>query len=62
MADINQIITLGIGTPAGIEEFILFGLQPHTVAHSEAPAERTLTIAAESREYDVEAETRTFEA
>lgn len=27
MADINQIITLGIGTPAGIPEFLTFGLQ-----------------------------------
>ena len=26
MADINQIITLGIGTPGDIEHFILFGL------------------------------------
>jgi hypothetical protein len=27
MADINQIITLGIGTPGGIKEFLTFGLQ-----------------------------------
>lgn len=27
MADINQLITLGIGTPAGIKEFLTFGLQ-----------------------------------
>jgi hypothetical protein len=27
MADINQVTTLGIGTPAGIPEFLLFGLQ-----------------------------------
>jgi len=26
MANINQVITLGIGTPASIEHFILFGL------------------------------------
>jgi len=26
MADIDQIITLGIGTPSDIEHFILFGL------------------------------------
>jgi 2,3-bisphosphoglycerate-independent phosphoglycerate mutase len=26
MADINQVITLGIGTPSDIEHFILFGL------------------------------------
>ena len=27
MADINQTITLGIGTPGGIPEFLTFGLQ-----------------------------------
>ena len=27
MADINHIITLGIGTPAAIPEFLTFGLQ-----------------------------------
>ena len=26
MADINQVITLGIGTPSDIEHFTLFGL------------------------------------
>jgi len=28
MADINQVITLGIGTPSSIPHFILFGLNP----------------------------------
>ena len=27
MADINQVITLGLGTPSGIKEFLTFGLQ-----------------------------------
>ena len=27
MADINQTITLGIGTPAGVPEFLTLGLQ-----------------------------------
>lgn len=27
MADINQVITFGIGTPSGIPEFLTFGLQ-----------------------------------
>jgi hypothetical protein len=27
MADINQVITLGIGTPSGIPEFLTLGLQ-----------------------------------
>ena len=26
MADVSQVITLGIGTPADIEHFVLFGL------------------------------------
>ena len=32
MADINQVISLGIGTPADIKHFILFGLNPYGVA------------------------------
>ncbi len=28
--DINQVITLGIGTPADIPHFILFGLSPNS--------------------------------
>lgn len=32
MADINQIITVGIGTPADIPHFILVGLSPSEVA------------------------------
>lgn len=28
MPDINEIITLGIGTPSDIPHFILFGLSP----------------------------------
>lgn len=35
MADVNQMITLGIGTPGDIEHFILFGL---TAGTAEAPA------------------------
>lgn len=27
MADINHVISLGIGSPAGISEFLTFGLQ-----------------------------------
>jgi hypothetical protein len=32
MADINQVITLGIGTPSDIEHFILFGLNGSTAS------------------------------
>ena len=45
MADINQVITLGIGTPSGITEFLTFGLQigegvpnPWTAISDEASA------------------------
>lgn len=31
MADINQIITLGIGTPSDIGHFVLVGLTPNTI-------------------------------
>jgi len=34
MAVINQVITLGIGTPAGIKEFLTFGLQLGIAADS----------------------------
>jgi hypothetical protein len=34
MADINQVITLGIGTPGAIPEFLTFGLQTEA---TEAP-------------------------
>ncbi len=26
--DVNQVITLGLGTPSGIPHFLLFGLSP----------------------------------
>ena len=37
MADINQTITLGIGTPAGVPEFLTLGLQIGTVSVPEVP-------------------------
>lgn len=37
MADINQVITLGIGTPAGIPEFLTFGLQIAAIPTVDAP-------------------------
>ena len=40
MADINQVITLGIGTPGDIEHFILVGLN----AGDAAPAADVTTI------------------
>lgn len=44
MADINQIISLGIGSPASIEHFILVGLSAGTasVVEFDHACERTL--------------------
>lgn len=64
--DINQVITLGIGTPASIEHFVLFGLSPNpNVLVAEPHAEvcvpwqvRTVTVAAHPQ-VKVPFETRT---
>ena len=61
MADINHIITQGIGTPGAIPEFLTLGLQigappPHT----EAPADRTFTPALDARTFTPAAENRTY--
>ena len=39
MAVINEMITLGIGTPSDIKSFILFGLQPHAAVANKDGAE-----------------------
>ena len=43
MADINHVITLGIGTPSGITEFITFGLQIGAAADP-VPYDATITL------------------
>jgi hypothetical protein len=56
MADVKNIITLGIGAaPGGIEWFVLTGLSP---ALTPAPADRTYPISSESRTLAVDQETR----
>lgn len=42
MADINQVITLGIGTPAGVQEFLTFGLQIGSAVELTAGLEHSL--------------------
>ena len=42
MADINHVITLGVGTPGDIARFILLGLNPQTAVTPTGA--RTLTI------------------
>lgn len=60
MADINQTITLGIGTPAGIPEFLLFGLQIGAVVEVETTQGKTFVVATEVVEFAVPEETREF--
>jgi hypothetical protein len=62
MADINHVISLGIGSPAAIPEFLTFGLQiGAAVVVVGVPACRTYSVASESRLISILAETRTIE-
>jgi hypothetical protein len=56
MADINQVISLGIGQPAGIEYITTFGLGSYIFVAT--PAGRIFTVPAEDRTYIIPAETR----
>lgn len=67
MADINHIISLGIGSPAGIPEFLTLGLQigaaPSTpTGRIFIPAydSRTLTVKEQDRIFLPDADPRTF--
>ena len=61
MADINQIITLGIGTPSGVLEFITLGLQigEEVVPPTLTPS-ITLYAKPERQTFVVEPERQTF--
>ena len=62
MADINHVISLGIGSPAAIPEFLTFGLQIGEAAVvSGAPDCRTYFINGEVRVLPILAEIRTYE-
>ena len=62
MADIHQTISLGIGSPSGVPEFLTFGLQIGAVVVTPgAPDERTFSIFAENRAFEIWRESRTFE-
>lgn len=43
MADISEIITLGIGTPSDIAHFILVGLNPETPPPSPSDMNNAMT-------------------
>lgn len=45
MADINQVITLGIGTPSSIPHFVLVGLSPSGASAGPAYGTDDLTTA-----------------
>ena len=62
MADINHVISLGIGSPAGIPEFLTFGLQiGEAVIVIGTPECRTFLIAGEYRTLEISEEMRTLE-
>lgn len=60
MADINQVISWGIGSPAGVPEFLTFGLQVVAVPYAVAPSARTYIVPVEGRTYTVPVEDRTY--
>ena len=60
MADINQIITLGIGTPADLEHFILVGLNATGSVAVVDPRAIVITVASETRTFTVQSEDRTI--
>lgn len=51
MADINQLITFGIGTPSDIEHFILFGLNGQALS---TPTVRAWTLPARDTTWTIE--------
>lgn len=61
MADINHVISLGIGSPAGIQEFLTFGLQQGAAVVP--PTDLTVTPAGRRhrRRFFVEIDGQTFE-
>jgi hypothetical protein len=60
MADINQVISLGIGAPSGIPEFLTLGLQIGAAVDITAHAKNLFTVDAEQRCFIVEPEDRMF--
>jgi len=59
--DINQTISLGIGTPAGIPEFLTFGLQIGDVVAGATPG-RAFDVMKETRRFSAVEEVRRFGA
>ena len=63
MADVHHIISLGIGSPADIPHFILFGLSPRAATTEAAwlAASEFYTVPAEGLYFDVPGESIYFE-
>lgn len=60
MADINQMITLGIGTPASIPHFILLGLNPIAAPAAVIPVRATFALVDRSQTFTLAGRTMTF--
>lgn len=61
MADVQNVITLGIGSaPGNIRYFIMTGLDISVAVPAVTPANRTYVVPAENRTYVVPAEDRTY--
>jgi hypothetical protein len=61
MADINHVISLGIGSPADIPHLTLFGLSPNATPPATVdPYAIVITVAAETRTITVAADDRTI--
>jgi len=58
MADINQVISLGIGTPSGIPEFLTFGLQIGAALDITVRPNRLFIVQPEDRDFTVVPEER----
>lgn len=58
MADINHVISLGLGSPAAIPEIMTFGLQISIVIHADAHSDRLFWVAPETRCFGVPSDSR----
>lgn len=56
MADVNQLITLGIGTPSDIEHLTLFGLGADSSAPSTPSGTGGLTVITAQRQGTIQGE------
>jgi hypothetical protein len=61
MADVKNVITLGIGSaPGNIRYFVLFGLDVNPISETEVTFTRTWAIQSEGRTWALQTEGRTW--